>query len=162
MSTRLRLPAVDYESRSRLFWCLIIRISIAVRSEQVEYRFNLSTVARTEKILTAELHLFKLRPQASLTFNRHHFCQVCTMKYNELINFMNSSGVHLDIPVILHLLCFVSGECLSAAGHQREQQHTREEAAVLSPHPSPLYWLGSVHHHTSCKYPLLFKACVHS
>ncbi|XP_028988580.1 anti-dorsalizing morphogenic protein [Betta splendens] len=46
------------------------------RSEQVEYRFNLSTVARTEKVLTAELHLFKLRPQATPTFNRHHFCQV--------------------------------------------------------------------------------------
>ncbi|XP_077415221.1 anti-dorsalizing morphogenic protein [Vanacampus margaritifer] len=47
-----------------------------LRSEQVEFRFNLSTVARTEKILTAELHLFKLRPQATLMFNRHHFCQV--------------------------------------------------------------------------------------
>ncbi|XP_076601981.1 anti-dorsalizing morphogenic protein [Chaetodon auriga] len=47
-----------------------------LRSEQVEYRFNLSTVARTEKILTAELHLFKLRPQATLTFHRHHLCQV--------------------------------------------------------------------------------------
>ncbi|XP_061654276.1 anti-dorsalizing morphogenic protein [Phyllopteryx taeniolatus] len=47
-----------------------------LRSEQVEFRFNLSTVARTEKILTAELHLFKLRPQSALTFNRHHFCQV--------------------------------------------------------------------------------------
>ncbi|KAM9791309.1 anti-dorsalizing morphogenic protein [Syngnathus typhle] len=47
-----------------------------LRSEQVEFRFNLSTVARTEKILTAELHLFKLRPQATLVFNRHHFCQV--------------------------------------------------------------------------------------
>ncbi|XP_047198051.1 anti-dorsalizing morphogenic protein [Hippoglossus stenolepis] len=47
-----------------------------LRSEQVEFRFNLSTVARSEKILTAELHLFKLRPQASVTFNRHHFCQV--------------------------------------------------------------------------------------
>ena len=46
-----------------------------VRSEQ-EYRFNLSNVARTEKVLTAELHLFKLRPQSSVTFNRHHFCQV--------------------------------------------------------------------------------------
>uniref|UniRef100_A0A3P8U3L9 Anti-dorsalizing morphogenic protein n=1 Tax=Amphiprion percula TaxID=161767 RepID=A0A3P8U3L9_AMPPE len=45
-----------------------------LRSEQVEFSFNLSTVARTEKILTAELHLFKLRPQGS--FNRHHFCQV--------------------------------------------------------------------------------------
>uniref|UniRef100_H3DBP3 Anti-dorsalizing morphogenic protein n=2 Tax=Tetraodon nigroviridis TaxID=99883 RepID=H3DBP3_TETNG len=47
-----------------------------LRSEQVEYRFNLSTVASTEKILTAELHLFKLRPQATLAFHRHHFCQV--------------------------------------------------------------------------------------
>ncbi|XP_061776842.1 anti-dorsalizing morphogenic protein [Nerophis ophidion] len=47
-----------------------------LHSEQVEFRFNLSTVARTEKILTAELHLFKLRPQATLTFTRHHFCQV--------------------------------------------------------------------------------------
>ncbi|KAM4728770.1 anti-dorsalizing morphogenic protein [Anableps anableps] len=47
-----------------------------LRSEQVEFKFNLSTVARTEKVLTAELHLFKLRPQASLTFSRHHFCLV--------------------------------------------------------------------------------------
>ncbi|XP_022059368.1 anti-dorsalizing morphogenic protein [Acanthochromis polyacanthus] len=45
-----------------------------LRSEQVEFSFNLSTVARTEKILTAELHLFKLRPHGS--FSRHHFCQV--------------------------------------------------------------------------------------
>ncbi|KAG7259091.1 hypothetical protein CRUP_000043, partial [Coryphaenoides rupestris] len=47
-----------------------------VRSEHVEYRFNLSNVARTEKVLTAELHLFKLRPQPSVIFNRQHFCQV--------------------------------------------------------------------------------------
>ncbi|KAG9278602.1 bone morphogenetic protein 2-like [Astyanax mexicanus] len=47
-----------------------------LRSDQIEYLFNLTTVARSEKLLTAELHLFKLRPQASLTFNRHHFCQV--------------------------------------------------------------------------------------
>ncbi|KAI4902755.1 hypothetical protein NFI96_015274, partial [Prochilodus magdalenae] len=47
-----------------------------LRSDQIEFLFNLSTVARSEKVLTAELHLFKLRPQASLTFNRHHFCQV--------------------------------------------------------------------------------------
>ncbi|XP_072525305.1 anti-dorsalizing morphogenic protein [Salminus brasiliensis] len=47
-----------------------------LRSGQIEFLFNLSTVARSEKLLTAELHLFKLRPQASLTFNRHHFCQV--------------------------------------------------------------------------------------
>ncbi|KAL6104036.1 uncharacterized protein ACO6RY_13852 [Pungitius sinensis] len=47
-----------------------------LHSEQVEFRFNLSSVARSEKVLTAELHLFKLRPQSTLTFNRHHFCQV--------------------------------------------------------------------------------------
>uniref|UniRef100_A0A3P9LQM0 Anti-dorsalizing morphogenic protein n=1 Tax=Oryzias latipes TaxID=8090 RepID=A0A3P9LQM0_ORYLA len=52
-----------------------------LRSEQVEFRFNLSSVAKTEKILTAELHLFKLRPQATPTFNRHHFCQVRTAKF---------------------------------------------------------------------------------
>lgn len=50
-----------------------------VHSDQIEYLFNMSTVAKSEKILTAELHLFKLRPQASLTFNRHHFCQVFTV-----------------------------------------------------------------------------------
>ncbi|XP_051715746.1 anti-dorsalizing morphogenic protein [Ctenopharyngodon idella] len=47
-----------------------------LHSEHVEFLFNMSTVAKSEKILTAELHLFKLRPQASLIFNRHHFCQV--------------------------------------------------------------------------------------
>ncbi|KAM4557402.1 anti-dorsalizing morphogenic protein [Fundulus diaphanus] len=47
-----------------------------LQSEQVEFKFNLSTVARSEKVLTAELHLFKLRPQSPLTFSRHHFCQV--------------------------------------------------------------------------------------
>ncbi|XP_037553031.1 anti-dorsalizing morphogenic protein [Nematolebias whitei] len=47
-----------------------------LHSEQVEFRFNLSVVARTEKVLTAELHLFKLRPQVTLTPSRHHFCQV--------------------------------------------------------------------------------------
>ncbi|XDV28275.1 hypothetical protein PO909_031621 [Leuciscus waleckii] len=47
-----------------------------LHSDHVEFLFNMSTVAKSEKILTAELHLFKLRPQASHAFNRHHFCQV--------------------------------------------------------------------------------------
>ncbi|XP_053343181.1 anti-dorsalizing morphogenic protein [Clarias gariepinus] len=47
-----------------------------LHSQQVEFMFNLSTVTRNEKVLTAELHLFKLRPKASLIFNRHHFCQI--------------------------------------------------------------------------------------
>ncbi|KAM9323107.1 anti-dorsalizing morphogenic protein [Pholidichthys leucotaenia] len=45
-------------------------------SDQVEFSFSLSMVARTEKILTAEFHLFKLRPQADSPLNRHHFSQV--------------------------------------------------------------------------------------
>uniref|UniRef100_A0A3P8WEI3 Anti-dorsalizing morphogenic protein n=1 Tax=Cynoglossus semilaevis TaxID=244447 RepID=A0A3P8WEI3_CYNSE len=61
------------------------------RSEQVEFRFNLSTVATTEKILTAELHLFKLRPQAMLAFNRHHFCQQVSV-YQLLPTTKNSSA----------------------------------------------------------------------
>ncbi|CAN9502736.1 unnamed protein product [Ophioblennius macclurei] len=52
------------------------------RSEQVEFRFNLSSVARTEKVLVAELHLFKLRPQSTQTFNRHHFCQVSIYQHS--------------------------------------------------------------------------------
>lgn len=57
---------------------IVIFFFIAVHSEQVEFKFNLSSVARSEKVLTAELHLFKLRPQLYLTFSRHHFCQVCS------------------------------------------------------------------------------------
>ncbi|XP_028831441.1 anti-dorsalizing morphogenic protein [Denticeps clupeoides] len=47
-----------------------------LHSEQVEFVFNLSMVAQNEKVLTAELHIFRLRPQASVSFSRHHFCQV--------------------------------------------------------------------------------------
>uniref|UniRef100_A0A3Q2XMZ8 Anti-dorsalizing morphogenic protein n=1 Tax=Hippocampus comes TaxID=109280 RepID=A0A3Q2XMZ8_HIPCM len=61
-----------------------------LHSEQVEFRFNLSTVARTEKILTAELHLFKLRPQATLMFSRHHFCQVSVYQLLDTIKTNNT------------------------------------------------------------------------
>uniref|UniRef100_A0A3Q3K3I6 TGF-beta family profile domain-containing protein n=1 Tax=Monopterus albus TaxID=43700 RepID=A0A3Q3K3I6_MONAL len=61
-----------------------------MRSEQVEFRFNLSTVARTEKILTAELHLFKLRPQASLPISRHHFCQVSVFQLLDMAKINNT------------------------------------------------------------------------
>lgn len=42
-----------------------------------------------------------------------------------------------------------SGQYLSTAGHQQEQQNAGQEAAVFSTHPGPLHRLGSVHHHTS-------------
>ncbi|XP_023674701.1 bone morphogenetic protein 2-like [Paramormyrops kingsleyae] len=47
-----------------------------LRSEEIKFMFNLSTVSKSEKVLAAELHLFKLRPQSVQTFSRHHFCQV--------------------------------------------------------------------------------------
>lgn len=58
-----------------------MQFPFTVRSEQVEYMFNLSSVTKSETILTAELHLFKLRPQVtSPTFNRHHYCQVIILQ----------------------------------------------------------------------------------
>ncbi|XP_061587394.1 anti-dorsalizing morphogenic protein [Cololabis saira] len=66
-----------------------------LHSEQVEFRFNVSTVARSEKILTAELHLFKLRPQATLSFNRHHFCQVSVYQLLDSIRTNNTQDKKL-------------------------------------------------------------------
>uniref|UniRef100_A0A8C5LIS0 TGF-beta family profile domain-containing protein n=1 Tax=Leptobrachium leishanense TaxID=445787 RepID=A0A8C5LIS0_9ANUR len=47
-------------------------------SDQMHFLFNLSTVSKSEKVLTAELHLFKLKPRPSeiAYFKRHHFCQI--------------------------------------------------------------------------------------
>ncbi|KAM4809912.1 bone morphogenetic protein 2-like [Rhinophrynus dorsalis] len=49
-----------------------------IHSDHMHFLFNLSTVTRTEKILTAELHLFKLKPRPSeqAYYKRHHFCQI--------------------------------------------------------------------------------------
>ncbi|XP_005989999.1 anti-dorsalizing morphogenic protein [Latimeria chalumnae] len=49
-----------------------------IHSDRMHFLFNLSTVSKNEKVLTAELHLFKLRPKPSplALFNRVHFCQI--------------------------------------------------------------------------------------
>ncbi|XP_063788208.1 bone morphogenetic protein 2-like [Pseudophryne corroboree] len=49
-----------------------------VHSDQMYFLFNLSTVTKSEKILTAELHLFKLKPRPTehAYFTRHHYCQI--------------------------------------------------------------------------------------
>ncbi|KAG8454699.1 hypothetical protein GDO86_001064 [Hymenochirus boettgeri] len=49
-----------------------------IHSDDMHFLFHLSTVNRNEKILTAELHLFKLKPRPSeqAYFKRHHFCQI--------------------------------------------------------------------------------------
>ncbi|KFZ63714.1 Bone morphogenetic protein 2-B, partial [Podiceps cristatus] len=44
--------------------------------ENMRFLFILSSVAKSEKILTAELHLFRLWPRATDGPKRHHFCQV--------------------------------------------------------------------------------------
>ncbi|XP_069779063.1 anti-dorsalizing morphogenic protein isoform X1 [Narcine bancroftii] len=48
------------------------------RNQRLEFFFNLSSVAKSETILAAELHLFKLRGRLSqdLRQHRHLFCQV--------------------------------------------------------------------------------------
>ncbi|NXX99847.1 BMP2 protein, partial [Centropus bengalensis] len=45
-------------------------------SEEMRFLFVLSTVAKNEKILTAELHLFRLWPRATEGPKRQHLCQV--------------------------------------------------------------------------------------
>ncbi|NWX90777.1 BMP2 protein, partial [Nothoprocta ornata] len=47
-----------------------------IHSEKMHFLFVLSSVAKNEKILTAELHLFRLWPRAGNGPTRHHFCQV--------------------------------------------------------------------------------------
>uniref|UniRef100_A0A8D0G3T2 TGF-beta family profile domain-containing protein n=1 Tax=Sphenodon punctatus TaxID=8508 RepID=A0A8D0G3T2_SPHPU len=49
-----------------------------IHSDQMHFLFLLSSVTKTERILTAELHLFKLWPRAADVsfYKRHHFCQV--------------------------------------------------------------------------------------
>lgn len=42
----------------------------------MRFLFVLSSVAKNEKILTAELHLFRLWPRVTDGPKRHHFCQV--------------------------------------------------------------------------------------
>ncbi|NXY86522.1 BMP2B protein, partial [Alcedo cyanopectus] len=44
--------------------------------EKMRFLFVLSSVAKNEKVLTAELHLFRLWPRATDGPKRHHFCQV--------------------------------------------------------------------------------------
>uniref|UniRef100_A0A8C3BFS2 TGF-beta family profile domain-containing protein n=1 Tax=Cairina moschata TaxID=8855 RepID=A0A8C3BFS2_CAIMO len=48
----------------------------AAHGEKMRFLFVLSSVAKNEKILTAELHLFRLWPKATDGPKRHHFCQV--------------------------------------------------------------------------------------
>ncbi|XP_069779064.1 anti-dorsalizing morphogenic protein isoform X2 [Narcine bancroftii] len=58
------------------------------RNQRLEFFFNLSSVAKSETILAAELHLFKLRGRLSqdLRQHRHLFCQVYDWTQNKESN----------------------------------------------------------------------------
>ncbi|KFW81240.1 Bone morphogenetic protein 2-B, partial [Manacus vitellinus] len=55
-------------------------------SKEMQFLFVLSSVAKTEKILTAELHLFRLWPRVTDGPKRHHFCQVSVYQVLEKEN----------------------------------------------------------------------------
>ncbi|XP_072338702.1 anti-dorsalizing morphogenic protein [Scyliorhinus torazame] len=60
------------------------------RSQQFQFFFNLSSVAKSETILAAELHLFKLRGRLSqdILYHRQHFYQVSVY---QILNSNNTS-----------------------------------------------------------------------
>ncbi|XP_067824307.1 anti-dorsalizing morphogenic protein [Heptranchias perlo] len=67
------------------------------RSQQFQFFFNLSSVAKSEKILAAELHLFKLRTRLSqdTLYHRHHFCQVSVYQILDNNNTSTAEGKRL-------------------------------------------------------------------
>ncbi|XP_067871937.1 anti-dorsalizing morphogenic protein [Heterodontus francisci] len=67
------------------------------RSQQFQFFFNLSSVAKSETILTAELHLFKLRARLSqdTLYHRHHFCQVNVYQILDSNNTSTADGQRL-------------------------------------------------------------------
>uniref|UniRef100_UPI00398F76BC anti-dorsalizing morphogenic protein n=1 Tax=Pristiophorus japonicus TaxID=55135 RepID=UPI00398F76BC len=68
------------------------------RSQQFQFFFfNLSSVARSETILSAELHLFKLRgrPSQDSLYHRHHFCQVSVYQILDNNNTSTADGKRL-------------------------------------------------------------------
>ncbi|XP_069478662.1 bone morphogenetic protein 2-like [Ambystoma mexicanum] len=68
-----------------------------IHSDRMHFFFNLSTVAKNEKILTAELHLFKLRSrQIELpSFKKNHFCQVNIYQVLDKKNMDSAQGKKL-------------------------------------------------------------------
>lgn len=55
---------------------LLNPVSPPAQSEEMRFLFVLSSVAKSEKVLAAELHLFRLWPRVTDGPKRHHLCQV--------------------------------------------------------------------------------------
>ncbi|XP_060089064.1 bone morphogenetic protein 2-like [Heteronotia binoei] len=65
-------------------------------SSQMHFLFILSSVAKNEQVLTAELHLFKLRGRPSNgPLSRHHFCQVSVYQVLDQQNLDSPEGKKL-------------------------------------------------------------------
>ncbi|XP_078054855.1 bone morphogenetic protein 2-like [Mustelus asterias] len=66
-------------------------------SQRSLFFFNLSSVAKSETILTAELHLFKLRarPSQDILYRRQHFYQVNVYQILNTNNTSTAEGQHL-------------------------------------------------------------------
>ncbi|XP_060639862.2 bone morphogenetic protein 2-like [Anolis sagrei] len=71
---------------------------------QGQLLFRLSREAKQERILTAELHLFKLRPQTLGGPRRQHFCQVSVYQVLDLAGTGSPSGKKLLCSRLLSLL----------------------------------------------------------
>ncbi|XP_048416122.1 anti-dorsalizing morphogenic protein isoform X1 [Stegostoma tigrinum] len=67
------------------------------RSQQLQFFFNLSSVAKSETILSAELHLFKLRGRLfrDTLHHRQHFCQVSVYQILDSSNTSTAEGQRL-------------------------------------------------------------------
>ncbi|XP_077192358.1 bone morphogenetic protein 2-like [Paroedura picta] len=65
-------------------------------SSQMHFLFMLSSVAKNERVLTAELHLFKLRAGLGEgPLRRHHFCQVSVFQVLDQNNLDSPEGKKL-------------------------------------------------------------------
>ncbi|XP_053149198.1 bone morphogenetic protein 2-like [Hemicordylus capensis] len=68
-----------------------------IHSDQFHFLFILSSVAKNERVLTAELHLFKLRARVAdgALLRRQHFCQVSVYQVLDKENLDSSDGKKL-------------------------------------------------------------------
>ncbi|XP_042685299.1 bone morphogenetic protein 2-like isoform X3 [Centrocercus urophasianus] len=71
-----RPPRPTSNSRRSSWWICSTRWPTPTASPKTPTSWRGTRVAKNEKILTAELHLFRLWPRAAEGPRRHHFCQV--------------------------------------------------------------------------------------
>ncbi|NXG42854.1 BMP2 protein, partial [Psilopogon haemacephalus] len=131
-------------------------------SEKMRFLFILSSVAKNEKILTAELHLFRLWPRVTDGPKRHHFCQVTI--YQVLRSDVDAPGEKKLLAARLIPLQGSGWEVFAITQAVRDwTEDERSNQGLLvtvqgmdgSPlDPPPLQFVSSMDHHDS-KKPML-------